>query len=468
MAELGLLVLCKRPIEVQRLADRLELAKLARERFPDSSTSAVKLIDSLLAEAIDSIDIDVVDQAADALLTNRYGNRWVALADRQERAADAISDLSGGSLTRDGFRRKRTTDGRSHQDDVLEHVALAVLELTVGPTAQPVDEPVGDEPVGDEPAVTGRSSTVGRRSAAAAALVVGIALIAVGLVLVERRGATDADDEAPRLAYDCSIAAGEAVPGLDATPEQIEYLGRTLADHLDETGMACPDQLADFWPDTELIVQRLSSSSTRWSGALVATPGKMGFTLTTGQWSGLLDAHELASAGNNPDFVPFDEEHRMSPSWVQADAGWLVGERWGQPHFLVYGPWQRAWERSGGLDGRLGRPTSSVYPERESFRQDFERGNLTSIGGNDPAPRYGAATTPPPVQPGDRIVQPDGTEWLIGTDGRRIWTKLIPDGLPTGCSSTDLATLTDDHTPVIHRIDGTRAARVPLSSSCTF
>ena len=65
--ELGRLVLCKRPIEVQYFAERTTLVDLARSSFPESPASASKLLDRLIAEAIDSIGIELVEDAADAL-----------------------------------------------------------------------------------------------------------------------------------------------------------------------------------------------------------------------------------------------------------------------------------------------------------------------------------------------------------------------------------------------------------------
>lgn len=487
-AELGRLVLCRRPIEVQHLAEESALGDLARRRFSEPDMSAGKLVDRLVADAITSIGIEEVEQAADALLTDQYGERWVALADRQERAATAIAEVTGSSLTRDGFRRKRTSDGRSRQDDILEHVALGVLGLSqptntaeqhrdqtdIAPvTIPPETWPSSFRPSSGRPPGPARRSAA-RRAATVAALVVGfMGLIAAGVVVAGRRGPTSAADakataEAAEAAYDCSIAPAEAVPDLEAAPAQVEYLSRTLADHLHETGMACPDKLADFWPETKLIVQPVSSSATGWSGVLVATPRQMGFTLTAGQWTGLLHAQELAASGDQPDFVPLNEDHRERSSWVEADAGWLVGERWGQPHFLVHGPWQRVWERQNRIDGRLGRPTSFVYQVGEVQRQDFAGGYLLAIDGGEPAPHFDTTKAPPPVRPGDRIHQPDGTEWLIGTDRQRIWAGLVPDLLPAECSTAKIPAANGGQRPAIHRIDGTRAARVPLSPSCTF
>lgn len=353
--------------------------------------------------------------------------------------------LDGAACSRERLQFMGARTGLRDADELATHISR-LLESEPGRRPDDLDRWADRL----DAVLDGRGRSHRRR------LVAATGVVAIGaLALIAVVGGND-DPETPTAAASASASASRRVAPPTTTPPCRRELSGPASDVVTAAVAALDDDLCVSGAVESFVeadVVPLTDRDGKPQGVVIAGPGLPAVQLTTAEWASYREIAGRAQPDNSVTFggYPTAVEHGDDPQCVTIElttGGLIAGRRSDTQMFWIPQQARSLWESEGGLEGRLGFPTSNVFLSGEELRLEFEHGYLTarldesnpgavswlpfdvaSVGAqyvDDP----GAELRPIGDLTGRVLRQAGGTTWFIDDDDIRHW---IADGDTWNC-----------------------------------
>lgn len=414
------------PVTVDQV--RLELDGLAKARSKTQvdASAMPRLAGIVDGENVDAItqmvaqacqDLDQPYREAALFLLDDSPERWNR--NYGARATDAAKCLGYAYNT---FRDRKTGDGLSHGDRLLERVAAGIV-AAYAPGQ-------------------GTSTRPWKFVAVAISIALGAVFLASGSSPIQ-----DRNQVLGIRVSGCDIpVAGSTSPR--RVPESlVDLMSKVFEDEGGRDQLGCPQNGAEQWQS--LWIQRLRGGESRPAGFLLAD-----LESGVGVWAeaGIVRSYQVSVKGDLQlqGGLPvksglLDGHHTLHLQ----NGGLIIAQAVQGPAFWIPGEAVESWMTSGGPTGDIGLPMTDVRFADGVPHQDYERGYIREgepfeaalhITDPDDAAKH-LAQLGFPTEGILRSV--DGTAWWVGIDGQRHW---IPDTDTWHCLGGDEAVL-DPETP---------------------
>lgn len=439
----------RRIVEPSWSTDFPELAQLV--------SGASQLGDPTVVDLIDAIDLvidDLRDPAGEGAARQLFLTDWPGGA-LKTRATAAAAEYG---ISYDAFRRKRVAGGTSRLDDLVNRLALLLVEASSSGT----EETTPMLPMTQPEVLGATTSTLPSKNVLLAAVALLVSLAGIGALVAaanenrddtSSRAATSTQPVSPGStesaaevavtgdgvaatavptndtieatapeATACSLAPGEGAPAMQ------ELIDDTEAEAI-IAGLGCPSELAEL--RGSLHFQRFHRGINA-TGGIIGLPDGEILTLNIGQYQSYIrigggDGGRSSTLGGMPtgvvSQVGADEWRYQLDSKVL-----LVAEQQDSTYYWLPEIVATKWLETGGREGVYGAPAGSPRVTGEGIRQDFENGYLVLVSegelewrpllddGSEKAPEIGIS--------GGIISAADGTGWFVDEREQRWW---IPD-----------------------------------------